>query len=34
MPVTEASSWTVVDDDGIPVAPAEAFLAHLTALER
>jgi len=34
MPVTEAASWTVVDDEGVPVAPAEAFLSHLTALER
>jgi Phage integrase, N-terminal SAM-like domain len=34
MPVTESSSWTVVDDEGLPVAPVEAFLSHLTALER
>ncbi|HWB34570.1 MAG TPA: tyrosine-type recombinase/integrase [Rugosimonospora sp.] len=27
-------SWTVLDDDGEPVAPVEAFLAHLDALGR
>jgi hypothetical protein len=27
MPVTEVSSWTVVDDDGIPVAPGREPLA-------
>jgi integrase/recombinase XerD len=34
MPAAETPSWTVVDDEGLPVAPAEAFLAHLSALER
>ncbi len=34
MPTTETVSWTVVDDEGLPLASAEAFLAHLTALER
>jgi hypothetical protein len=34
MPVTETVSWTVVDDDGIPIDPVEGFLAHLTASER
>jgi integrase/recombinase XerD len=34
MPVTEVVSWTVVDDDGVPVVPVEAYLAHLAALER
>jgi integrase/recombinase XerD len=34
MPVTGAESWTVVGDDGVVVAPAERYLAHLSALER
>jgi integrase/recombinase XerD len=34
MPVTEAVSWTVVDDDGVPVVPVEKYLAYLAALER
>jgi integrase len=34
MPTTDAVSWTVVDDEGLPLASAGAFLAHLTALER
>jgi integrase/recombinase XerD len=33
-PVTEATSWTVIGDDGEPVVPVEAYLVHLTALER
>jgi len=33
MPVTEAVSWTVLDD-GVPVEPAEKYLAYLAALER
>ena len=33
MPVTDAVSWTVVDD-GVVVEPAEKYLAHLAALER
>ena len=33
MPVTDAVSWTVVDD-GVPVEPAEKYLAYLAALER
>ena len=27
-------SWTVLGEDGLPVAEAEAYLAHLAALER
>ena len=27
-------SWTVLGDDGLPVEPVEAYLAHLSALER
>ena len=27
-------SWTVVDDDGMPVEPVESYLAYLTAIER
>ena len=34
MPVTGAQSWTVVDDELVTVAPAEAYLAHLAAIER
>ena len=29
-----AESWTVLDEDGKPVPAAEAFLAHLQALDR
>jgi integrase/recombinase XerD len=34
MPVTDAESWTVVDDDWVPVVPAERYLAHLAGIER
>ena len=34
MPVTDAVSWTVLDDGGELVVPAERYLAYLTALER
>lgn len=34
MPVTGAESWTVVDEDLVPVEPVERFLAHLAAIER
>jgi integrase/recombinase XerD len=34
MPVTNLESWTVVDDEGAPVQPAERYLAHLAAIER
>ena len=34
MPVTEALSWTVLDDDGETVEAAERYLAYLAALER
>jgi Phage integrase, N-terminal SAM-like domain len=34
MPETDATSWTVIGDDGDPVAPVEAYLVHLSALER
>ena len=34
MPVTCTESWTVAGDDGMVVAPAERYLAHLSALER
>jgi integrase len=34
MPVSEATSWTVIGDDGELLAPIEAYLVHLTALER
>ena len=33
-PVTGVVSWTVVDEGFVPVAPAEAYLAHLQAIER
>jgi integrase/recombinase XerD len=34
MPVTNAQSWTVVDESGLPVPPIENFLAFLAAIER
>ena len=34
MPVTDAESWTVLDDDGVPVESIETFLAFLSAVER
>lgn len=34
MPTTEVESWTVVDEGLEPVAPAEAYLAYLSAIER
>ena len=34
MPGSGTRSWTVVDSSGLPVAAVDAFLAHLTALER
>ena len=34
MPVTGVESWTVLGDDGAVVAPAERYLAYLSALER
>ena len=34
MPVSGAESWTVLDDEMVPVEPAERFLAHLAAIER
>lgn len=34
MPVTGAESWTVVDNDWVPVEPAERYLAHLAGIER
>jgi integrase/recombinase XerD len=34
MPVTDAESWTVLDDDCRPEPEIEQYLAHLAALER
>lgn len=34
IPATEAVSWTVVDDHGEPIAPIEAYLSFLSAIER
>ena len=34
MPVTGAVSWTVVDDEWLPVEPVERYLAHLAGIER
>lgn len=34
MPTTGAESWTVLDDHGATVDPAERYLAHLAAIER
>ena len=33
MPVTDAESWTVLDDDCRPEPEIEAYLAYLAALE-
>jgi integrase/recombinase XerD len=32
--VSAQESWTVLDDDAVMVGPAEAYLAHLSAIER
>lgn len=29
-----AESWTVLDEDGVPVEPLERYLAYLTDVER
>jgi integrase len=34
MPVSEAESWTLLDDAGAVVQPVEQYLAYLTAIER
>lgn len=34
MPGSEAISWTVIGEDSEPIAPIEAYLSHLSALER
>jgi integrase/recombinase XerD len=34
MPVSGAESWTVVDDDWVPVVAPERYLAHLAGIER
>ena len=34
MPGDSGRSWTVVDDDGVPVEPVESYLAYLSAIER
>src|SRR5438309_9580942 len=34
MPATGTESWTLPDDDGAVVEPAERYLAHLSAIER
>jgi integrase/recombinase XerD len=34
MPGGGAKSWTVVDDEGVPVGPVESYLAYLSAIER
>lgn len=34
MPFTGAVSWTVIDEGGGPLEPAESYLAYLAALER
>ncbi|HAN84653.1 MAG TPA: integrase, partial [Micrococcus luteus] len=33
-PVDAVESWTVLGDDGAPVAPIERYLAYLTQIER
>jgi integrase/recombinase XerD len=34
MPDDGRRSWTVIDDDGLPVEPAESYLCYLSAIER
>lgn len=34
MPGDGGRSWTVVDDNGLPVEPVESYLAYLSAIER
>ena len=34
MPGGGMRSWTVVDDDGVPVEPIESYLGYLSAIER
>jgi len=34
MPVTGVESWTLLDDEGAVVEPAERYLAYLSAIER
>ncbi len=34
MPLSEAESWTLLDDEGAVVEPVEQYLAYLTAIER
>ncbi len=34
MPSSGAESWTLLGDDGVPVKPAERFLAYLSSVER
>lgn len=33
-PVTRLESWTVLGEDGLPVAPIERYLTYLTDIER
>jgi integrase/recombinase XerD len=33
-PASGAESWTVLDEDGVPVEPVERYLAYLTDIER
>jgi integrase/recombinase XerD len=34
MPGSRVESWTVLDDDLVPVDPVERFLAYLSSIER
>ncbi|WP_327586815.1 site-specific integrase [Nonomuraea sp. NBC_00507] len=34
MPDSEEESWTVLDDDQVPIEPVEQFLAFLTSIEK
>lgn len=34
MPIDGRRSWTVIDDDGIPLEPVESYLGYLAAIER
>jgi hypothetical protein len=34
LPGTRVESWTVLGDDGVPVAPVERWLAYLSDVDR
>jgi integrase/recombinase XerD len=34
MPASGVESWTVLDDDDVPIGPVDRYLAYLTDIER